>query len=173
MHTATATGVASDRDSGGQFQPGCRPGPGRPKGSQNKAALVKQKILDCWDHIDGDERLAEWAKENFGEFLKIVVRLLPRNVEIEGGVELAAGSGPKGASEFLADVLGEKLVLRGNTAGQTDANSLVAKARSLIALGQQIEAEKALRYFLNRWENADPGMEPLKKEARVLLSELE
>ena len=51
--------------------------------------------------------------------------------------------------------------------------SLVAKARSLIALGRQIEAEKALRYFLNRWENADPGMEPLKKEARVLLSELE
>ena len=51
-------------------------------------------------------------------------------------------------------------------------HSLVAKARSLIALDKQIEAEKALRYFLNRWENADPEMEPLKEEARQLLAEL-
>ena len=115
MTTATATRtpgngpqVASDRDSGGQFQPGCRPGPGRPKGSQNKAALVKQKILECWDHIDGDERLADWAKENFGDYLKVVARLLPRNVEIEGGIagsDQRVADDPKGAAEFLARVL--------------------------------------------------------------------
>ncbi len=81
MRDALGGNGTHGRDSSGRFQPGCPGGPGRPKGSENRASIdarcLRRRILDCWNRIDGDRLLDAYARENFGEFLKIVVKLLP------------------------------------------------------------------------------------------------
>jgi hypothetical protein len=64
------------------------PNAGRKKGSSNKVTKAfKEAILSAFNEIGGEEKLAEWAKENQTEFYKICARLIPQEV-----------SGPEGGS---------------------------------------------------------------------------
>lgn len=67
-----------------------KPGPGRPKGSVNKATrAVKDTITAAADALGGAERLVAWAKEdpkNEAAFwTSIYPRLAPKEVTGEGG----------------------------------------------------------------------------------------
>lgn len=69
------------------------PGPGRPKGSQNKATrAVKDAILDAADALGGTARLAEWAKEdpkNEATFwASIYTKVLPKELTGAEGSDL-------------------------------------------------------------------------------------
>lgn len=76
-----------------------QPGPGRPKGSQNKTtATVKAALQNVYDKKGGDKALLAWAKDNETEFYKLWGRMLPQEV-----------SGPDG--EAIKTV--HEIVLRG------------------------------------------------------------
>lgn len=55
---------------------------GRPKGSKNKFTNLKDAFLTAFDspQLRGIDGLIEWAKENRGDFYKLVARMLPTNV---------------------------------------------------------------------------------------------
>ena len=68
------------------FQPGQSGNPnGRPKGLPNKLTRLKQMFPDAFKELGGVERLVEWADENYGDFMKLYVQLIPkeRNVRID------------------------------------------------------------------------------------------
>lgn len=82
-----------------RFKKGAKPGPGRPKGLQNKTTLAaKQALEKAFDGIGGVDALQEWARANRGEFYKIWSRLIPREVTgADGGpirTEHAVGLSP-------------------------------------------------------------------------------
>lgn len=48
---------------------------------------VEQGMLECFELIGGVPRLALWANDpkNYGEFLKLLSKLLPKEAQREGG----------------------------------------------------------------------------------------
>lgn len=57
------------------------PGPGRPKGSQNKASVAaKQAFQQAFDQMGGVPALMAWATENQTEFFKLFSKLIPQDV---------------------------------------------------------------------------------------------
>jgi hypothetical protein len=66
------------------------PGPGRPKGSQNKFTSLKQAFLDAFGLIGGVDALAEWAKKserNRGVFYGLITKLFPQEVAHSGAIK--------------------------------------------------------------------------------------
>jgi hypothetical protein len=60
---------------------GSTPGPGRPKGSQNKSTKAfKDAVLRAYEGIGGDAAFQKWAKKNPTEFYRIASRLIPNEV---------------------------------------------------------------------------------------------
>jgi hypothetical protein len=66
-----------------QYQPGHdRPGPGRPKGSQNKVTTaLRDMILGALDRVGGEEYLAKLAIENSSAFASLVAKVLPSTLQ--------------------------------------------------------------------------------------------
>lgn len=67
---------------------GGKPGPGRPKGSQNKVTkAAKDIIADAADRLGGVERLVAWAKEDAQNerayWSQIFPKLLPLQVNAD------------------------------------------------------------------------------------------
>ncbi len=65
------------------------PGPGRPRGSKNKApAELRNMILKALDESGGVDYLVQQAKENPGPFLSLIGKVLPKEVDanISGGL---------------------------------------------------------------------------------------
>lgn len=76
------------------------PGPGRPKGSTNKFTDLKQAYLDVFEKIEKKAKqkesviksFFEWATKNDknqGMFYQMLSKMLPSNVDVEPGGELA------------------------------------------------------------------------------------
>ena len=63
---------------------GSKPGPGRPKGSQNKLGrLARENIVTVFEQMGGTEAMAEWARENRTEFYsRIYARMLPSEAHV-------------------------------------------------------------------------------------------
>jgi len=65
-------------------------GPGRPKGSKNKFTELKEAFLEAFEELGGVDGLVKWAKKNNkcqGEFYKMIAKMLPSNVGIEGNIK--------------------------------------------------------------------------------------
>jgi hypothetical protein len=65
-----------------------KPGPGRPKGSQNKLTIdIKEMILGALDKAGGMEYLYEQAQKNPGAFMTLLGKVLPTqiNADVQGG----------------------------------------------------------------------------------------
>lgn len=63
------------------FIKGGKPGPGRPKGSQNKATkTLKEMILQALDEEGGVEYLSKQARANPAAFMSLIGRVLPMTV---------------------------------------------------------------------------------------------
>jgi len=66
------------------------PGPGRPKGAQNKTTLaLKDMILKALDDAGGVSYLSDQASKNPAAFLTLVGKVLPMQVTGEGGGPVA------------------------------------------------------------------------------------
>lgn len=62
------------------------PGPGRPKGTPNKAtAALKDMILKALDEAGGVEYLTRQAEDNPTAFMTLIGKVLPMQVTGEGG----------------------------------------------------------------------------------------
>lgn len=58
---------------------------GRQKGTPNKLnATAKDNIASVFNQLGGTASMADWARENRGEFYKIYARLLPIDAQISG-----------------------------------------------------------------------------------------
>lgn len=70
------------RPSGKPFVKGCKPGPGRPPGSKSRttidARLLRKRIVESWDAVDGDAILAKIARDKPIEYMKLVASLISR-----------------------------------------------------------------------------------------------
>lgn len=67
------------------------PGPGRPKGSQNKVTKdLKDMILGALDQAGGMEYLYQQAVENPKAFLALLSRVLPKDLNVKTDVNLDA-----------------------------------------------------------------------------------
>ncbi|MCU0891487.1 MAG: hypothetical protein MUE77_07020 [Sandarakinorhabdus sp.] len=68
-------------DKQSKRKPPMLPGPGRPKGVPNKLTReVKAILQEAFEELGGVEKLVAWASRNdrnYGEFLRLWVRLLP------------------------------------------------------------------------------------------------
>lgn len=65
-----------------------KPGPGRPKGSENKLTrTVKEAVELAFNELqdDKDHKLVAWAKKNPTDFYKIAAKLIP--AAVEGSIE--------------------------------------------------------------------------------------
>ena len=65
-----------------------KPGPGRPKGSQNKTTTaLKEMILRSLDRVGGEEYLARLAIENSSAYASLLGKVLPATLaaESDGG----------------------------------------------------------------------------------------
>jgi hypothetical protein len=61
---------------------------GRPKGIQNKnTRLVKEVFINVFSELQDEKKtnLKEWAKENPGEFYKLISKLFPIQIGNEDG----------------------------------------------------------------------------------------
>lgn len=63
---------------------------GRQKGTPNKlTASVKEGLELAWQGIGGVEHLTNWARENPGDFYKLLAKLLPRDMHVTIKDEIA------------------------------------------------------------------------------------
>lgn len=72
----------TDRTNTGQFAKGNSGGPGRPKGLRNRTTLdareLRRRLIDSWDRVDGDAKLAELAESDFPTYLRTIANQLPK-----------------------------------------------------------------------------------------------
>jgi hypothetical protein len=62
------------------------PGPGRPKGMQNKTTQsVKAALTEAFEQMGGVKSLVAWGEAEPAEFYRIWGRLVPHEVSGEGG----------------------------------------------------------------------------------------
>jgi hypothetical protein len=69
-----------------KFKPGQSGNPaGKPKGIKNKLTRLKQAFPQAFEAVGGKERFTQWADENYTDFIKLFVSLLPkqRHVSID------------------------------------------------------------------------------------------
>jgi len=75
------------------------PGPGRPKGSENKFTNLKQSFLDVFEKIEEEGKkegsqvkdlftLATKSERNQMTFYQIISKMLPSNVTVDGEMKL-------------------------------------------------------------------------------------
>ena len=65
------------------FQPGCAPGPGRPKGMRNRLTEVALAALSADFEQHGPATIAEVRRTKPAAYLSIVASLLPRQVQTQ------------------------------------------------------------------------------------------
>jgi len=69
----------------GRGDPSRFPTKGRPKGTKNKYSKLRDSLLDAFEQTGGTKALVEWGmkERNKKEFYKLIVSVLPKNVDIE------------------------------------------------------------------------------------------
>lgn len=55
---------------------------GRKPGSKNKFTTLKAAFIAAFEEIGGSAALARWARENQGDFYRLIARLLPKEVDL-------------------------------------------------------------------------------------------
>tara|TARA_B100000686_G_scaffold259583_1_gene272087 strand:- start:28 stop:375 length:348 start_codon:yes stop_codon:yes gene_type:complete len=84
------------------------PGPGRPKGMQNKFSGFRQDLYEAYQKNGGVEWLARWAKKQPTQFMQIMSKLLPKVVE--SSVEIKRPIGELSNDELLGIIQRKRTV---------------------------------------------------------------
>jgi hypothetical protein len=113
--------MAVARTKDGQLKKGSVLNPkGRPVGSKDRFTQVKAAFVTAFEELGGAEGLLGWMTENEarqGEFYRMVVALMPKDLSIE------AVDSRRSASEYdtgeLVAMLGEPEQLEHKDAGET------------------------------------------------------
>ena len=86
------------------------PGPGRPKGSQNKTTVEVKAALDAaFTGAGGVDTLTDWAKDNPTEFYRLWTKLLPKHLAVA-----SAHASPESVSFMI--VAGQRIAFHGGPA---------------------------------------------------------
>lgn len=65
------------------YKPGCKPGPGRPRGMKNKTTVeLREMIEKALMKAGGVKYLRQQAIENPAAFLALVGRCLPKDIQV-------------------------------------------------------------------------------------------
>lgn len=64
------------------------PGSGRKKGTGNKYAAIREQLLDCFEDLDLPGLVKEVREEHPVEALKLLVSLLPKQIEADVNTQL-------------------------------------------------------------------------------------
>lgn len=75
---------------------GRRPGSGRKKGSPNKlTATVKEAFEAAFRELQSDSKanLVTWALSNQTEFYKLAAKLMPADMNVQGGIQVEIFTG--------------------------------------------------------------------------------
>jgi hypothetical protein len=92
--------VAEERDRGGRFVIGGKPGPGRPKGARSRfSEAFIEDLAAIWEER-GIEVLQKCAEAEPGTFLKVCASLMPRDISLSvthDGARLLTVSASAGA----------------------------------------------------------------------------
>jgi hypothetical protein len=79
--------IAEQRDRGGRFVNGGKPGPGRPKGARSKLGeAFLEDLRDAWNE-HGATALARCAQEEPGQFVRVVASLMPKDINLNVAVD--------------------------------------------------------------------------------------
>ncbi|TWT40942.1 hypothetical protein RAS1_36300 [Phycisphaerae bacterium RAS1] len=81
MSDTTSDGRELRRGTGGRFTPGTAGGPGRPAG-ESRATRLADAFLSALDHAGGEQYIRDFARDQPGDFLRIVARMLPAAVDL-------------------------------------------------------------------------------------------
>jgi hypothetical protein len=106
MADMNETAITADRDQqSGRFVTGCKPGPGRAKGSRNRLAEnFLEDLKTAWEE-HGADALRRCALEEPSTFCKIVAGLLPRDIDLNISVDVNEfASKFRSAREMLGNV---------------------------------------------------------------------
>ena len=79
--------IDAERDRGGRFVIGGKPGPGRPRGARSKLGeQFLEDLRDAWiEH--GATALARCAAEEPAQFVRVVASLMPKDFNINLSVD--------------------------------------------------------------------------------------
>ena len=78
-----------------RLRPPWQPGQsGNPSGRPKTGTNVKAQILESFNKFEfkgkyGMEAFMEWGKQSPGQYFKIIASLLPKDVEVTGGLDLS------------------------------------------------------------------------------------
>lgn len=79
----TSDGNTSERDRGGRFVNGGKPGPGRPVGARSRLGQAfLEDLADTW-RVHGITALRRAAVEDPAGFVRVVAGLLPRQAQVD------------------------------------------------------------------------------------------
>ena len=74
--------IDTERDRGGRFVIGGKPGPGRPRGARSKfGEAFLEDLLATWNE-HGIEALKRCATEDPSQFVRVCASLMPRDLNI-------------------------------------------------------------------------------------------
>lgn len=79
-----STSKSNGRDDKGRFVKG---NAGRPKGaicqSTIDGRILRQRLIESWDEVDGDEILRKIAKESPVAYCRLILSVLPKQIEAD------------------------------------------------------------------------------------------
>ena len=89
--------------------PNLKAGPGRPKGSKNKATqAIKDMVLGALEAKGGQEYMERQADENPNAFMSLVAKILPTQVTGDDGGPVQVDAKYSGLPAHIMEMIGKK-----------------------------------------------------------------
>lgn len=89
--------------------PNLKAGPGRPKGSKNKATqAIKDMVLGALEAKGGQEYMERQADENPNAFMSLIAKILPTQVTGDDGGPVQVDAKYSGLPAHIMEMIGKK-----------------------------------------------------------------
>ena len=89
--------------------PNLKAGPGRPKGSKNKATqAIKDMVLGALEAKGGQEYMERQADENPNAFMSLIAKILPTQVTGDDGGPVLVDAKYSGLPAHIMEMIGKK-----------------------------------------------------------------
>ncbi len=109
-----------------QFQKGRKKTGGRKKGVKNVVTRAVEEALDSvYEGVGGDEALLAFAQDNPDEFFKLWIKMLPRQIKLDGELKTTATMTKAEATELI-----KQLQTRKTTAAKKTKASRAKKRKT-------------------------------------------